>query len=163
MTNDDRDGTAFPDRREIALDAARIQIAGKGRHHEQRVHIGRDHLLGGAAPGRLARDAAAPLEARFDAGAIGAVVRGNEHPVTDDRQVCRGVRLVAQPPAGFGKAFELAVDRVQAALLLDDPRDAPVAAQVDVHLLFKERRPSKLRESGHAGGQCSESGNRAIE
>ena len=80
---------------------------------------------------------------------IGRPGGGHQDPVADDRQIRGGQRQVTQPPAHFGKPLELAVDRVEAALLLDDPRDAQVAAADDVRLLLEERRPSEVVEGGH--------------
>ena len=56
VEDDDRNGARVPHDREIALEAARIQIFSERGDEEDRVDVGRQHLLFDGAAGRLARE-----------------------------------------------------------------------------------------------------------
>lgn len=124
------------------------RVAGERRHDEQHLHVRSDHLLVDGVPGSLVGDGALPPQASLDERTIRRSGRGHQDPVSDHRQIRGGQPFVPQSPADLGEPLELAVDRVEPALLLDDARHEQVTARADVGLILEEGRPSTQRGRG---------------
>lgn len=122
---DHRLGAALPGGREVALEAARVEVVRERGRQEGDVDVGGEHLLLGAVPGGLARDRAAACQHGVDDGASALLGRVVGDPVADGGQVGAGLaRVEPEPAGGLGPALVVVrgEEDVGAAVL---GRDAP--------------------------------------
>jgi hypothetical protein len=75
VEHDDGPGAAVPGGGEVALDAARVEVAVQPGDEEDGVDVGRHHLLVGALAGHLARELGSAGEDGVDQGAAVACRR----------------------------------------------------------------------------------------
>ena len=106
VEDDDRPGAALPARREIALEAPKVEVVAEGADDEDDVDVRRDHLLGDLLSRRLARERGRPLEdgVHGRGRGVGRILDG--HPVADRQEIRRGDRGM---PAGRRPGQALAV------------------------------------------------------
>ena len=100
VEQDDRGRAAAPGHREVALEAAEVEVAVEARDDERHVDVRGEDLLAGeggtVVAGAPAERGAAGEDGLDDDGAV-APGAGRRHPVADRRQVAGAEGLVAEP------------------------------------------------------------------
>ncbi len=150
----DRGGrAAVPGQREVALEAARVQVARHRRDEQDGVDVGREDLLDRLEPGALAGEGRAAREHGLDAGAVAVEARAD--PVADGR---RRARAKEAPGRLRPELAGLGEDDVGAAVLHGDARGHEPGVAVEA--VVEERAPAELveGESGQGGSPLSASG-----
>ena len=83
VEHDDRRGATVPDRGQVALDAARVEVAVRRADEAEDVDVGGDRLRRGLGVRRAADHRRAPPQDVMDDGALTVVGHGD--PIADDR------------------------------------------------------------------------------
>jgi hypothetical protein len=150
VQDDDGLGAALPRGRQVALEAARLEVAFRQRHDEKHhVDVRGEHLLLALQPRHLAREPRASREHGVDP------LRERD-PVADGREVGRGGYIVAQAAGHLRPALALlGVDEIGAALLDRDAARHEAIRFVLLEGLGEERapaEPSKVEQREHLLG-----------
>ena len=123
--HDHRLGAALPRHRDVALEAAEVEVLVQGHDEEDGVDVRREHLLLGRVEGDLARELRPPGEDVLDRRGSLVGPGGDRDPVADGRQVAGAARLVREPAGRVGAQLaELGEEDVGAAVLRGDARRA---------------------------------------
>ena len=129
--HDDRIGAGVPRRREVALQAARIEVGVQPGHEQHRVDVGDEDVLLGFQPRGLARDLRAAREQRLDREAISGCV-ADDDPVADRRHAAPELVVAHAAARAREPIAELRAHVVAAAVLRDDASGQEAALVVRV-------------------------------
>ena len=136
VEEDDGCRTTAPGHREVALEAAEVEIAVQARDDERHVHVGGEHLVVGQAQapapvgvGGIARERGPARQDRLDDGGVVTGLDGD--PVADRGQVARAERLVPEAARDDGVTIAVRVCEHPRVPVRDDHPGGPPARRVE--------------------------------
>jgi hypothetical protein len=105
VEDDDRLHAALPRDRQIALDAAEVELGVEGGQEKNGVDVGGDHLFVAVFAGRAAAESRLARQHRQDVEARFAGAAGHRHPVADHGQLGARAGGVQEASAAFAHDF----------------------------------------------------------